>query len=152
MIPKMKKTYCERLKTNSFNKLFIQDFYGSDKGHIRKPLNSKRWKKDNQSGFTSKRRIEDNILILQYCIENCYIKKKPLFAASVDFNKAFDSIKRRALTFKVVTSDIEGINVVDSIKYLGVTINNTRKCFTRQKRIMIEEAQKNGNVILLYNS
>ena len=42
MIPKMKKTYCERLKTNSFNKLFIQDFYGSDKGHIRKPLNSKR--------------------------------------------------------------------------------------------------------------
>ena len=60
----------------------------------------------------------------------------------MDFNKAFDSIKRRALTFKVVTSDIEGINVVDSIKYLGVTINNTRKCFTRQKRIMIEEAQK----------
>ena len=38
--------------------------------------------------------------------------------------------------------NIEGINVVDSIKYLGVTINNTRKCFTRQKRIMIEKAQK----------
>lgn len=41
---------------------------------------------------------------------------------------------------------IEGIKVTEKIKYLGITINNTRNCFKYQKRMMINKPQKLANV------
>lgn len=41
--------------------------------------------------------------------------------------------------------EIEGIKVTDSIKYLGLTIDNKKNYFKTQKRIIIEKAQKLAN-------
>ncbi len=46
--------------------------------------------KEAQAGFTKGRRIEDNIMILQYCVEESYRRKKPLIVTAVDFSKAYD--------------------------------------------------------------
>ena len=50
--------------------------------------------KENQAGFTTGGRIENNLLILKYCVEKSFKIKKPLIVISIDFSKAFDSIKR----------------------------------------------------------
>ena len=50
---------------------------------------------DSQAGFTEGGRIEDNLLILQYCVEESFKNKKALIVTSIDFRKAFDSIKKR---------------------------------------------------------
>lgn len=50
-----------------------------------------------QAGFTRKRRLEDNLFILTYCIEKSFKMKKPLIVTAIDFRKAFDSVKRNKL-------------------------------------------------------
>lgn len=50
-----------------------------------------------QAGFTTGARIEDNIFMLQYCIEQSYREKKTLIITSIDYSKAFDSIKRNKI-------------------------------------------------------
>ncbi|MEL6606481.1 MAG: reverse transcriptase family protein, partial [Cyanobacteria bacterium J06614_10] len=50
-----------------------------------------------QAGFTEGGRIEDNIFILQYCIEMTYRARKGLIVIAIDFQKAYDSIKRESL-------------------------------------------------------
>ena len=50
-----------------------------------------------QAGFTEGGRIEDNILVLQYCVEESFRERKTLIVTSIDFRKAFDSVKRSAL-------------------------------------------------------
>ena len=50
-----------------------------------------------QSGFTRGRRLEDNIFILKYCIEDAKRRKVKLVLTAIDFAKAFDSINRRKL-------------------------------------------------------
>ena len=49
---------------------------------------------ETQAGFTKGGRIEDNLFLLNYCVETSYKKKSPLFVTSIDYSKAFDSIKR----------------------------------------------------------
>ena len=46
-----------------------------------------------QAGFT-KRRSADNLFMLNYCIEETYRRKKELYVISIDFRKAYDSVKR----------------------------------------------------------
>ena len=50
-----------------------------------------------QLGFTSGRRLEENLFILEYCVEESYRMKKKLVALAIDFRKAFDSVDRGAL-------------------------------------------------------
>lgn len=47
-----------------------------------------------QAGFTKGRKIENNLLILKYCVEESIKIKNPLLVVSIDFAKAFDSITR----------------------------------------------------------
>ena len=70
--------------------------------------------KETQAGFTSESRLEDNLFILQYCVEECFKKKKPLIVVSIDFKKAFDSVKREKIIevmedYKVHPHLIEGV-------------------------------------------
>ena len=52
-----------------------------------------------QAGFTRHRRIADNLFILDYCIATSFKNRKEMYLISVDFAKAFDSIKRSTLIF-----------------------------------------------------
>ena len=56
-------------------------------------------KQDNnlQADFTKKRRIEDNLFLLNYCVEKYSKVKKTLITIAINFRKAFDSIKRKSL-------------------------------------------------------
>ena len=53
--------------------------------------------KENQNGFTKKGRIENNLLVLKYCIDNSFKNRKSLYVMSVDYAKAYDSVKRDSL-------------------------------------------------------
>ena len=50
-----------------------------------------------QSGSTKGRRVQDNIKILQYCIERSFKNQSKLYVLAIDFKKAFDSIDRKML-------------------------------------------------------
>ena len=50
--------------------------------------------KEMQAGFSKGRSIEDNLLILQNCIDTSFKRKNPLIVTAIDFSKAFDSVKR----------------------------------------------------------
>ena len=50
-----------------------------------------------QAGFTPGRRLEDNLFVLNYCIEDSKKRKQELVVAPIDYEKAFDSVDRRAL-------------------------------------------------------
>lgn len=49
--------------------------------------------KEIQGGFTKGSQIEDSLSTLQYCIEYCNTNKKPLIITSLEYRKAFDSVK-----------------------------------------------------------
>ena len=50
-----------------------------------------------QAGFTSGGQVEDNLLLLNYCVEETYQKKKTLYVTAIDYKKAFDSVRRSKL-------------------------------------------------------
>ena len=54
-------------------------------------------KLDTQAGFTTESMIEDNLFILQYCIERSLKLKRPLIVTCLDYSTAFNSIKREKL-------------------------------------------------------
>ena len=70
-----------------------------------------------QSGFTKNARIEDNITILKYLIQDARKRKKELVITGVDFAKAFDSIKREKIleTLKYYKIDPRVIDAVANI-------------------------------------
>ena len=53
--------------------------------------------KETQTGFTRGCQTEDNLLILQYCIDSSYNYGLPLIITSIDYSKAFDSVRRESI-------------------------------------------------------
>ena len=72
-------------------------FMGIVKNKIEEHMHEIRQQSELQAGFTKKRRIVDNLFILQYCVHESFNKKNQLFLISIDFAKAFGSIKRDKL-------------------------------------------------------
>ena len=70
-----------------------------------------------QAGFTPGRRLEDNIFILNYCIANSKERKRELVIAAIDYQKAFDSVDRRALIKALKTYECHPllIDIISSI-------------------------------------
>jgi len=99
LVPKKKQPTVKDLRpialTNATYKLFV----GILKTKIEQHIRHIKQENEVQAGFTKNRRIADNLFILDYCIQECIKKKKPLFLISIDFAKAFDSIKRNMLMF-----------------------------------------------------
>jgi hypothetical protein len=50
--------------------------------------------KEARAGFTKGRRVEDNIFVLRYYVEETFRRKKELIVTAIDFSKAFDSVNR----------------------------------------------------------
>ena len=72
---------------------------------------------DLQAGFTSGRRIEDNLLIMKYCIESSYKEKVSLILTAIDFSKAFDSVDRKSLIHTLMKYECDP-NLTDIISRL----------------------------------
>ena len=62
----------------------------------------------NQLGFTKKAQTYDHILTMQTIASKYKKLKKPVYAIFVDFKKAFDSVCRQALFYKMAKLGITG--------------------------------------------
>ena len=77
---------------------------------------------ENQAGFRKGYSTIDNIFVLNSLIDILKNKKKKLFCAFVDFEKAFDKVWRTAMGHKLLTYNINGkifkviLNMYDDIK------------------------------------
>ena len=74
---------------------------------------------ESRAGFTEGGKIEDNLFILQYCVEESFKNKKKLIIPSIDFKKAFDSIKRETLIEVLKEYKIHPL-IIDSIAKIYV--------------------------------
>ena len=93
--------------------------------------------KDQQSGFTKKRRIEDNLIMLNYCVEGTYRVGGELYIAAIDYSKAFDSINRKHMieTLKNYKIDPAVINVIARIYSQDSTTIHLREDFREEIEI-----------------
>ena len=71
----------------------------------------------NQLGFTKNAQTYDHIITMQTIISKYKKLKKPVYAVFVDFKKAFDSVCRQALFYKLTKCGITGkfYNVLKNI-------------------------------------
>lgn len=78
---------------------------------------------ENQAGFTTGGRVENNVLIMRHCVEKSYEMQKSLIAISIDFSKAFDSIKRDVMVrvMKEYKLDDRTIEVISKLYQGDVT-------------------------------
>ena len=78
--------------------------------------------KENQFGFRQNYTTIDNIFTFFPFFQILKLKKRKLFCAFIDFEKAFDKVWREGLFYKMMLNNINGkmynviINMYDSIK------------------------------------
>ena len=79
---------------------------------------------ENQIGFKAKNRTADHLFSLKTIIDQYEIKKKNVFAAFIDLRKAFDTIWRVGLFYKLLKSHIPKklFNII-----LSMYANNTTR-------------------------
>ena len=63
---------------------------------------------DEQNGFRKQRSCIDHIFTLSCIVNNRIIKNKNTFAAFIDMSKAFDSVNREFLFYKLLLNNING--------------------------------------------
>lgn len=97
MIEKKRKPTAKDLRPIALTNVSYKIYMALIKEEIEEHLKETLAMEESQAGFTEGGRIEDNIFLLQYCVEESYKNKKELIVASIDFKKAFDSIKRESL-------------------------------------------------------
>lgn len=78
--------------------------------------------KETQNGFTEKGRMENNLMLLRYCIEKSDKLSRPLYVIAIDFSKAYDSVDRGAL-LKVMMDYKVHENILDVIKEIYTNDN-----------------------------
>ena len=79
-----------------------------------------------QSGFRKGMSTIDNIYVLHSLITHCINEKKKLYAAFVDFKKAFDFVVRDILWFKLIQSGVRG-KILDIIQSMYRNIKSRVK-------------------------
>ena len=83
---------------------------------------------DAQFGFKSNHSTIDAAFILKYLIDRQLMAKKKLYCAFIDLKKAFDSISRLSMWYKMIKCGIDGklFNVIQSL-YANIKLRV--KCF-----------------------
>ena len=97
MVEKKRKPQAKDLRPIALLNISYKIFMMIVKEEIEEHLRMNGEDNECQAGFTKGARIEDNLYILQYCVEESFKKKKALIVTSIDFKKAFDSVKRDVL-------------------------------------------------------
>ncbi len=79
---------------------------------------------DEQNGFRPRRSCQEQIFTLTSILRNNLNNKKDIFCTFIDFKKAFDSIDRDLLLYKLLLNNVNG-KMYNSIKSLYY---NTEAC------------------------
>lgn len=94
MVPKKTKPMCKDLRPIALTDTSYKLYMALLKEKIVDHLMENNEFSEYQAGFTQSRRLEDNIIILSYCVQESRKMKRPLYVCAIDFEKAFDSIDR----------------------------------------------------------
>jgi hypothetical protein len=86
--------------TSNLGKLFNRVIHS----RLLKFINNMSFISENQIGFKAKNRTADHLFSLKTIIDQYKIKKKKVFAAFIDLRKAFDTIWRVGLFYKILKS------------------------------------------------
>ena len=114
MLPKKKKPAARDLRPIALTNVSYKLFMSMIKDKIEKHLLVNNEMKETQAGFAPGGRVEDNLLIVQYCVEESFKSKKPLILLSIDYKKAYDSIRRDVLVDNMKKYKIDPL-VIDAI-------------------------------------
>ena len=167
MIPKVKTPEAKDLRPISLTNMSYKIFMRIMRERIDTHLKMNEEEKEEQSGFTTGKRIEDNLYLLQYCIRQTYEQRKQLYIAAVDFKKAFDYVSREKLIevmieYKVNSKIIQCIKEIyskdktriklDSEREIKLNITNgirqgctgSTTLFKLITYIILDKLQKNG--------
>ena len=133
LIPKINKPSIKDLRPIALTNILYKVFMGILKTKIENHIKDTENESEIQAGFTKKRRICDNLFILNYCIDQSFKNKKALYLISIDFTKAFDSIKRDKLIYVLKKYKInhEIIDIIYQIYSSDITeiyFNNQSQC------------------------
>ena len=99
LVPKTKKPTVKDLRPIALTNATYKLFMGILKTKIEHHIRYIKEESEVQAGFTKNRRISDNLIVLDYCVKESFKRKKNLYLISIDFQKAFDSIKRDTLIY-----------------------------------------------------
>ena len=94
MIPKVNKPMASQLRPIALTNVSYKLYMTIQGRKIDQHILETNEQIETQAGFTTGGQIEDNLFVLQYCIEKSYRMKKELIVTCIDYSKAFDSIKR----------------------------------------------------------
>ena len=131
LIPKVKKPKVNELRPIALLDYSYKILMGILKNKITDHLIANNSIDDQQTGATSKRRVTENIFILDYCVNKSFNMKKQLYVLSVDYMKAFDSILR-----------LEMIEVLQSFRIHPLVINIIASLYMNDKTNLYLNEQK----------
>lgn len=138
MIPKERKPEARQHRPIALTNISYKVFMGMVRDRLAGQRMSDERVSDLQAGFSEGRRLEDNLFLLEQCVEDCYRTKKELFMIAVDFSKAFDSVSRRALVEALMYYKCEP-------KLIEVIVS----LYTGDKTTMSREGKQLGDVEVL---
>ena len=132
LIPKNNKPKCNELRPIALTNTSYKIFMTIMKNKILQHLTRNNLINDYQAGFSKGRRLEDNVLLLNYCIKESKRLNKSLYVTAIDFTKAFDSIHRTKMIEMLIKYKCDPA-LIDIIASL-YTDDNT-KLFLNNKEI-----------------
>ena len=98
----------------------------------------------------------DDGLLLATSVEEANNLIKVLHGIALKCGLEINNLKSEVIVFnqKENFNEIQNISVSESFKYLGVLINNKKDCFSLQKELIINKAQKLANLMpaVIYRS
>ena len=166
MIPKVKKPTAAQLRPRALTDISYKLYMTIQGRKIDNHIIDNNEQIETQAGFTKGSQIEDNLFILQYCIEKTYKQRKPLIVTCIDYTKAYDSIKRETIVEtlanyrihpKIINTiatiyehDSTTINIGELSKHIGITSGIRQGCtgstmlFKLVTYMIIEELNRRG--------
>ena len=89
----------------------------------------------------------DDALLLFHSLEETRGNLEIITGTSKKFGLEINKEKNNILNMKEQPNELMGIQVVQSIKYLGIEIDNKRNYFKTQREKIIQKARKMANLI-----